>query len=304
MKIFGKKKTEKYIPRVGRTDYTKPRVQSYYTATKRQVDSSNEGRRKQPKSSKVIGALPTISQSGWVYVLIAVAIVFFITVLTSLKTDPIISVNRPTPKSRLDKYELYTKEQLGNSVFNLSKFTLQSSKISSSLQQEFPEITGVEVSTILLGKKPEVHITRVDIPYRLNSGGKSYLVSANGAVVGEEKDAPDLPDKLLITLNDDTGTTVTKGQKVIRGNDSSFFATTIKMFESKGRGVDTIRLTQVPREAYIRPSGVSYDLRVYLDDPAGEQIARYFSVQKLLEGRGETPLKYIDLRAGEKVYWQ
>jgi hypothetical protein len=305
MKLFRSSKSPLNTSRAARVESNRPRVQSYYTATKRTSQGSDEGRGKNQRKN-TLSFKDIISANGSIglYVGLAALAVFLFATLTSLSSEPIISINKPTPKHRLDKYEDFAKDRLQSSILNSSKLTLRSSNISDAMKQQFPELSDVEVSSVLLGKKPDITLTRLDIPYRVKSGAKTYMVSSAGVVVGEESELQDMSDKTVINLTDDSGATISKGQRIIRSDDSSFYSVLAKMFESRGRGVDSIRLSAVPREAFIRPSGAAYDLRVYLDDSAGEQLARYFVVEKLLQGRGEAPVKYIDLRAGEKVYWQ
>jgi hypothetical protein len=305
MSIFGKSSRSPKPAsntRVARPTISQPRMHSYYTSTQR-TDSRPEIRTSETWPRR-FGRLIRSSNHSWMYVAGMIIFVAVFVIISSASGDALVTVDRQTPAARLLQYEQYAGGRLRSSIFNSSKLTLRADELRVDMLKQFPELGEVHVGSVLLGKKPVFKLTRLEMPYKITSLGKTYLVSSDGVVVDTEDKLPELAAFDVLTLVDDSGVVIAPGQKIMRSDDSTFYKTAKKMFEQRRRGVESIRITQVPREAYIRPVGLSYDLRVFLDDPATDQIARFFAVEKVLEGRGEVPQKYIDLRIGEKVFWQ
>lgn len=298
MPLF-KKKAPLEVPRRSSAQGTK--ISNYYAApaqthSRPKIDSSKRGESKKGTAHRR-NTRSTLKNVG--VMLIAI---FFLYNLLYLRSEPLVVIDYETVTNRIDVYEPAIKNMLQSSIFNSNKITIRSADLEKSIVSEFPEIQQAVVSPSLVGRRPVVHLRQQELPFTIESKGKSFVIASNGVVAGEAGVFSGVENTTLI--RDESGVDIRKGSRVLRGDDAEFFLNTTDIFRAKNREVELIRLTAVPREAYIKIKGLAYDLRVYLDEPAATQVGTFFSAEKTLGERGEAPAQYMDLRAGEKVYWQ
>jgi len=300
MALLGKKK--KVAPtRRSSVSPQSTKVSSYYTPPSRthsrpQIDGSKRGEQKKSNTAK---SNPRKTLRNIAIVTIAS---FFLYNLLHLRSDPIVVMDYETTTGQTSVYEPAIKQMLRGSVFNSNKITLRSADLERQITSEFPEIERAVLSPTLVGKRPVAHLRQQELPFTIESQGKTYIIAKDGIVAGEAFMFTGV--KKTVLIRDESGVEMKKGTRVLRSDDAEFFAISNYILRSKGRGVELIRLTSVPREAYIKIKDVAYELRVFLDEPADVQIGTFFSAEKTLGERGEVPKVYLDLRAGEKVYWQ
>jgi hypothetical protein len=234
--------------------------------------------------------------------MIGVLAVFFVYNLLYLRYEPIVVMDRETSVGRISVYEPAIAGFMSSSLLNSNKVTLRAGDLEKRIIEEFPEIEHSRVSTSLVGKRPVVHLYQQDLLFTIESMGEKYVIARNGIVAGEASTFSGTNG--TIPIRDESGIDVKKGSRILRSDDAEFFTAVSKIMDRQGREVELIRLTTVPREAFIKLAELQYELRVFLDEPADEQMGTFFSAERTLQGRGEAPLVYMDLRAGEKVFWQ
>lgn len=283
------------------TTGTRPKVQSYYTGVNRYARANPKPPIMVNRKIPLFSVLPSYKRVTFWVCLLAIAV--SVSFIFRLVPEPIIIGQENIPKVQLQRYETYATLILKQSVFNRFKPTLRSSDIKNHMQTEFPDISKIDVVASALGRRPTLYISRYALPYVVESRGVSYSVSSTGVVVGDLKSSI-VGDGKLIVIRDESGVEIKKNQQIIRADDADFFNICTTLLNLKGRGVEGIRITTTPREAYIKLAGLSYELRVLLDDSAENQMATFLTTEKLLQGRGEVPEKYMDLRVGEKVFWK
>ncbi len=298
MPLFKKKKP---IDTPRRSNAQGTKISNYYaspaqTHSRPKIDSSKRGETKKEANSKKNNRV-TLKNVG-----ITILAGFFLYNLLYLRSDPIVVMDYETMTGRTAVYEPAIQDMLKSSIFNTNKLTLRTADLEKSIKSEFPEIQQAVVSPTLVGRRPVVHLRQQELVFTIESKGTSYIIASDGVVAGEASVFTGVENTTLI--RDESGVDIRKGSRVLRSDDAEFFAITSELFSKKSREVELIRITAVPREAYIKIKGLSYDLRVYLDEPADVQVGTFFSAEKTLGERGEAPGLYMDLRAGEKVYWQ
>jgi hypothetical protein len=200
----------------------------------------------------------------------------------------------------VDRYASDAQALLSGSLLNSTKLTLRRSAIENEMRIRFPELQSVRVESDVLGRRPTFILAAEDILFRMRTEAETVMIGSSGRIVGYEADFPRVSNTLQ--LIDESGIDQSIGTLVMRSDDAMFLNRAREIIALKGRGVDYIRITEVPREAYIKPSDRSYQVRVYLDDSVEEQLGAWFLTEKTLEGRGEGVAQYIDVRAGEKVF--
>lgn len=294
---FGKK-TKSEVPNVRRPGkpQSKQKVHSYYTSQQVDIEVSNGKKRRKVTRENIL------KTSFFKRLAVVMFVVFVILTASVLSDEPIISFYGGQKITNVDRYSQYIQGLLGSSVLNTNKFTLQSDKLSSMIVQQFPEISTVSVSTVVLGKKPLVRLSLYNLPITFESNGEKYAVAENGSVVGFSADFP--LQKNTILVKDESGITVAKSDVVIRSDDVEFISTVKSILTAQGRALEYVRLTSVPREIFVKTKDKNYEIRMYLDDDVIQQTGSWFAVEEVVGESGESITKYIDVRAGEKVYWQ
>lgn len=277
------------------------KISNYYAPSTRssgvpKIDTSKRG-----ASSKKV-SLSRAGHRNLKWLLATIFGIFVIYNLLYLRSEPIIVLDRETAVDRIGIYEPAISNMVRSSIFNNNKLTLRAADLEGAIVKEFPEVETAVVSASLVGKRPVVHLHQQDLPFSIESNGKRYVIGANGIVAGEASGFNGISNTVFI--KDESGVAVKKGDRILRSDDAEFIISATKLLKLQGREVENIVLTAVPREAYITLSDTPYKLRVYLDESVDTQIGTYFAAVKTLGERGEAPTAYIDLRAGEKVYWQ
>jgi uncharacterized Zn ribbon protein len=140
------------------------------------------------------------------------------------------------------------------------------------------------------------------IPFIYEVTGNRYSVSEVGKVVGKTESTPTVLNPL--TIKDESGVPIKIGDNIITSGDIDFLTTTKSILEQKGRRVEYVRITSVPREVYVKITDVPYLARMYLDENPLQQVGSFLAAEKVLGEGGAVPSQYIDVRAGEKVFWQ
>lgn len=295
--MFGKNKNKnsKTI-RVPRPSKSTQRIHSYYTAQQVDSDSTKYSKRRSVTKKNIL-------KSAFLQRLSILVFVIFVAFTASVLSDePIISFGGSQTITSVDRYAQDVQSQLGSSFLNANKFTLRRSSIEKTIKEKFPELKSVDISTVVLGKKPLVRLELYDLPLVYGSNREEYIVASNGAIVGKRGEFP--LAKNMLVVQDDSGIAVEKSDIVLRSDDVAFLGTLTTIMEAKGRGVERVRITSIPREIFVKPTDKNYEIRMYLDENPAQQIGSWFSVEKVVgeSGVGQ-PSQYIDVRAGEKVYW-
>jgi hypothetical protein len=129
-----------------------------------------------------------------------------------------------------------------------------------------------------------------------------YSVSQEGRNVGTVAETP--ADKNPLLIKDESGIQTKKGDMLLTSADSRYFTTVKQSIEAKGRRVEYMRISAIPREVFVKLTDVKYEIKMYLEDDPSSQIGTFFAAEKTLGEGGAAPTQYIDVRAGEKVFWQ
>lgn len=275
-----------------------PKVHSYYTPAQQERIDIDMSSRRSAKRTKVIKR--TV---GRLEIALGVAALVFVAYMTlSLGGEPLINVINSSPGIDSARYSVKVSDHLRGSILNSNKLTLQKSIIEQHLKEDFPEIASIEVRYSLVGRRPEVYITVFKIPFIYEDAGNRYSVSEVGRVVGRTETTPTTASPLVI--KDESGVPIKIGDNIITSGDVAFLGQTKSVLEQKGRRVEYMRITTVPREVYVKLTDTAYQLRMYLDEDPLQQVGSFFAAEKALGEGGAVPGQYIDVRAGEKVFWQ
>ena len=201
---FSKKPQAPKPTRVART--------SYYQGM------SEASRPKSPFQKK----LPTVSKSrqltkiiDWLLV-VAVGACFIYSLI--VRPQPRILSNS-TAYHSLSTYSDFADKQVG-SFKDSNKITFDEASLVSAMQEQFPEIFSVWVELPIFGQKPIVHLTISEPTFVYNSNKVSYILDADGVIVGTQASLPAI--KNLPTVIDQFNIAFKVGDKVISSASVDF----------------------------------------------------------------------------------
>ena len=291
-------KSKNKEPNRKRTAVVSTKVHSYYTPSQQErIDIDMSSRRYIKRSTTLRKARLRFEK------VVGIAFAAFIVyMLVALKGQPLIVVSTNTSGITDQRYSEKINELFRSSVFNTNKLTLQRSKIEHTLLDEYPELKSAEVRYSFVGRRPEIYLEAYSLPFNYEALGKHYAVSETGKNVGLLGELPAQSNQLHI--KDESGVQTKKGDYVLRSSDVSFMETVKTLLAQKGRRVENMRITSLPREVYVKISNTQYEVRMYLEDAPETEVGTFLAAEKTLGEGGEVPSQYIDVRAGEKVFWQ
>ena len=296
--MFRKKQTpERRIPQPG----TSTSVFSYYS---NRSDAATPRARYEPPATHRRGMerfkhVPTI-----VGLILIVAALFYASILNNNPRVMISASSTGKPLQRPNKvYEDYISKQLSNSFFNKSKLTFSADAVTASLQKEFPEVANAIVTVPLVGHRPVVHIAVSSPAFILGTNSGAYYISAEGKPLVKVSDV-EHPLSNIATVTDETALPVTIGKQILPADTVSFISAVIKQLQATKTPIQTITLPLEANELQVRIAGQPYAVRYNtLGDPRIE-TGTFLAVKKRLEGSGEQPKEYIDVRVEERAYYK
>jgi hypothetical protein len=276
-------------------------VFSYYSS--RSGGDSERGRYEAPKTHKK--GLERLKHLPTTVALIAiVGCVVYASVLNDHPRVMIAASSTGKPLQRPTKvYEEYITKQLDSSFMNKSKLTFDSQSVTQGLQKQFPEVANAIVTIPLVGHRPVVHIAVSSPAFILGSSSGAYYVSADGKPLVRVSEVTNpLPN--MITVTDESNLPVTIGKQILPTDTVSFITAVIKQLQATNTSIQSITLPLEANELQVRIVNQPYVVRYNTLGDARIETGTFLAVRKRLEGSGDKPKEYIDVRVEERAYYK
>ncbi len=299
--MFKKKQKQPEGRNVQRNGQSQSPVFSYYS--NRSGGDSERARYEAPKTHRKglerLKHLPTT--------VALVAIVGCVIYASLLDTRPRIMVAASSTGKSLQRptkvYEEYISKQLAGSVMNKSKLTFDSSTVTKDLQKQFPEVANAIVTIPLVGHRPVVHIAVSSPAFILATSSGAYYLSADGRPLVRVTEVAN-PLSNMTTVADNTNIPITIGKQALPTDTVTFITSVIKQLQATNTPVQSITLPLEANELQVRLVGQPYSVRFNTVEDARLQVGTFLAVKKRLEGSGEIPKEYIDVRVEERAYYK
>lgn len=273
-------------PRRSATSTSSVRLGSTYSD--RHVRAAPEVKRKTGKLKRFV--------SGSARTAVIVALVLALVSILRLESTPVVFVKNDE-RSRRQLYQEYTTKVLSSSIMNKTKLTLQRSMLEQKLVEEFPEISAATISVDFLGRKPVLDLQLSSITAVVEGRGGKFALASNGRLAYQTN------EKIGLTVKDESGIELKKGERVMRSDDSEFLGVITDVFSANNREVEYVKITTTPRELLLKQVNKTYEVKMYFEEDPYDQLGALFAVEKTLGEGGAVPTKYIDVRISEKVFW-
>jgi hypothetical protein len=243
-------------------------------------------------------------------IIVILAVVFGgLNMLRLTPTARVESLNDPKSSYVLhsqSEYQAAAERVLGKSIFNGNKVTISTAHIEQQLQEEYPELSHVQVAIPLVGHRPIVYI-RTSEPVLLlaTSGGQTYLVDENGRALATAPQVRHLASLNLPVVHDESGIPVEPGSAALSRATALFVEEVVSQFAAKQIPVTQYKMPAGTSELDVYPEGKPYFVKFnFQHDTAVQQAGTYFAVARKLASDGVTPAEYIDVRIDGRAYYK
>lgn len=202
-----------------------------------------------------------------------------------------------------DVYNEFVAKKLDSSVFNKSKLTFNSQPLVEALKQQFPEVDSAVVTLPLLGHKPIVRIAVSSPAFILATSHGSYYINDKGMPLVRVSDVQKQPENVAV-VTDETGLPIKTGKQVLTTDTVQFISQLLEQLNATKTPYESVTLPLEANEVQVKLVGTPYIVRFNSLQDARMQVGTLLAVKQRLEGRGETPKEYIDVRVEERAYYK
>jgi cell division septal protein FtsQ len=189
-------------------------------------------------------------------------------------------------------------------VFNSNKLTVNAGRISTDLQEQFPELKVVSVSLPVVGNQPIVYIQPAEPKIILVAKGGMYLLSGDGRAMITANQVTDLGKLKIPVVNDQSGLSIELGHVALPKDTVSFITEVVGQMRAKGVAVTSLDLPAGTNELHMKMDGVGYYVKFNLHGDAREEAGAYLAMKEYLESSHKTPGEYVDVRVENRAYYK
>lgn len=274
-----------------RSAVSRPPMTSYYRG---QTKTTSPFAKKAP--AKVRGAFLTKLVDG----LLIVVLVFCLIYSLIVRPDPRVIAS--SNEYRTSNVYRSAAAQAMQGFKDRSKLTFNESALVTDLKTRFPEISVANVELPLFGQRPIIRLSIAAPEFLFASQGHLYLIAANGVVVS---DNPKITAaKNLPVVTDQTGFTAKLGQPVLSTDEVSFISQLVKQCHRAKVPIKSLVLPNSGQELDLRTKDKSYYVKFYLGGDPMVETGQFLAARAEFTRDHKSPVQYLDVRVGGKIYYK
>lgn len=190
------------------------------------------------------------------------------------------------------------------SPFNRNKLTVNTDKIATYLQKQFPELRVVSVTLPVVGSQPVIYIQPAAPKLILVGKGGMYLLDSEGRALITGNQVPDLDSLKIPVVNDQSNLQLSLGKVVLPRDTVSFISQITGQLASKGIKINSMTMPAGATELQVRIDRVGYYVKFNLHGNAREEAGAYLAIKDYLAKNHKTPAEYVDVRVENKAYYK
>jgi hypothetical protein len=241
-------------------------------------------------------------------ILLAAIVVSLANVLTLSTSAKVITLTTADNQSLLRPpaaYQLAASQQLQHSIWNRNKVTIDTSKLSQQLLNQFPELSSVSVTVPLLAHRPLVYIEPAQPALILATNNGAFVVDTTGKALVRADTAAALNKPKLPVVTDQSGLLIQLNHQALSTASVGFIQTIIAQLAAKQFTVSGLSLPAATSELDVQVAGQPYFVKFNLEstDPRGE-AGTFLATIAQLHSQNITPAKYVDVRVDGRAYYQ
>jgi len=242
------------------------------------------------------------------FILLAVALVSFISSVT-LSTDPkVVLVAGSSQQPFLQDKQVYNRaivKQLGSSIWNRNKITVNTERINQQLTMQFPELASVNMTLPLVSHRPIIYLQAAQPAIILHTTSGSYVLDTTGKALLSGAVPPAVTDLNLPTLTDQSGLAITVNREALRSSDVRFIQTVVAELKVQGLTPSSLILPVASSELDVYLAGQPYFIKFNLQsDNARQQVGTFLAVLAQLKRQNNLPNAYVDVRVDGRAYYK
>lgn len=192
-----------------------------------------------------------------------------------------------------------------DSLLNRTKLTVSTGKIEQSINDEFAELSNVQIELPLLGSRPTVRIMTSAPALELVSGNGSFYVDNKGEVLARTSDLSKNQLPSIAVIHDESGLSAEPGKTILSTAQAGFLKKLSAQLKAGAVVVSSITLPRTAaNQADLRVDGQSYYVKFSLDSDHRQAVGTYLAAKAKLDAQGTKPAEYLDVRVPEKAFYK
>lgn len=199
------------------------------------------------------------------------------------------------------EYQRATADLLRSSIWNRTKFTVQSDSLADELQKKFPEIQNARVSIPVVGHTVNVSITPITPAMLYQSGGKTYVLNERGRVTGLGTDEA---AKNAILVRDSSNASVAIGSQALSQSNITYLLELQHQLAAKNIKITEVELPVGSQSAYVRIDTKPYMIKFSFQEDVVRQAGAFLAAYDHMNQTNTNPSEYVDVRVGERVFFR
>ncbi len=280
--------------------------------TKRSEEDRGTGRQaphETPVPAAASGGRFWLQRLGLIILLLAV--MFSVVNVLSLSANPkVLPLATGSSRSLLrpiTDYEAAAARNLGSSIWNRNKITIDTAKLNRQLLNQFPELESVSVTIPLLAHRPLVYVQPAQpalILMTANNKG-SFIIDTTGKALLRAATPAALRQAGLPLVNDQSGLDIKLNRQALPAASVSFIQTVVAQLAAKQVAISSMTLPAAASELDVQIAGQPYFVKFNLqsNNPRRE-AGTFLAVINQLHRQNITPGQYVDVRVDGRAYYK
>jgi hypothetical protein len=201
------------------------------------------------------------------------------------------------------QYQQSIKILLDQSVLNKSKFTIDTNKLETEFESEYPELDSATIIIPISGHSLELMLKSSIPEINIQNSTGYFLLNDNGVATLKFSTQKQMIATGLPTLTDQSNSPIIPGKEFLSHESMSFIEDIIYQYSKKSISIQSISLPNIPYELDVQSRGDRYYVKYNLLNNSDYQIGSYLVVRNnILSNKIAGPNQYIDVRVNGKVY--
>jgi len=248
-----------------------------------------------------------LQRAGLIILLLAIlaSVVNVLSLSADVKVMPLATDANQTLLREKTVYEAAASRQLGSSIWNHNKITIDTSSLSRQLLSQFPELSSVSVTIPLLAHRPLVYVEAAQPALILATDNGAFIIDTTGKALISSTSPAGLNQPNLPLLTDQSGLHIQTNRQALPTDDISFVQTVIAELAAKQFTVSGMTLPAAASELDVHLASQPYLVKFNLEnnDPKG-QAGTFLATITQLRRQNITPSQYVDVRVDGRAYYK
>ncbi len=194
---------------------------------------------------------------------------------------------------------------LSSSILNANKITVNTKKIQSTLESDYPMYSSVTITLPLIDHHMVIYLRPAQPAIVLTDTNGQYLLNQAGIVMELSSKTGSFNYLKLPEVSYSIGEHFNIGQQELTTQEVQFIQTVEFELAARNNKVVNMNLPQGSAELNVYVSGKPYYIKFNLqnNDPR-RQAGSYLATEHYLQTQNVTPSQYIDVRTDGRVFYK